>query len=114
MSRPAELYTQLLAVDPVTFRSFHEYGLRYCNARQVVFTEFVFSSENYRTGCELNTVFSCYFEFGVKLLVLIRFANSFLSTATQSILGKVHVCQIMKRIVVQSVMMARKSAYSIF
>ena len=35
LSRPVELHTQLVAVDPVTFRSFHDYGLRYCNAKQV-------------------------------------------------------------------------------
>lgn len=38
MSRPSELYTQLVAVDPVTFRYFHDYGLRYCSAKQVIMT----------------------------------------------------------------------------
>ena len=35
MSRPSELYTQVLAVRPTLFPRFHEFGLRYCNAKQV-------------------------------------------------------------------------------
>ena len=35
MSRPAELYTQLVAINPQSFPSFHEYGLRYCNGKEV-------------------------------------------------------------------------------
>ncbi|XP_077583808.1 SWI/SNF-related matrix-associated actin-dependent regulator of chromatin subfamily A-like protein 1 isoform X1 [Stigmatopora nigra] len=35
MSRPAELYTQILAVKPNLFPSFHEFGLRYCDAKQL-------------------------------------------------------------------------------
>ncbi|XP_028249272.1 SWI/SNF-related matrix-associated actin-dependent regulator of chromatin subfamily A-like protein 1 isoform X2 [Parambassis ranga] len=34
MSRPAELYTQILAVRPSLFPRFHEFGMRYCDARQ--------------------------------------------------------------------------------
>ncbi|XP_057708938.1 SWI/SNF-related matrix-associated actin-dependent regulator of chromatin subfamily A-like protein 1 [Corythoichthys intestinalis] len=34
MSRPAELYTQILAVKPTLFPRFHEFGLRYCDAKQ--------------------------------------------------------------------------------
>ncbi|XP_054642861.1 SWI/SNF-related matrix-associated actin-dependent regulator of chromatin subfamily A-like protein 1 isoform X2 [Dunckerocampus dactyliophorus] len=35
MSRPSELYTQILAVKPTLFPRFHEYGLRYCDAKQL-------------------------------------------------------------------------------
>ncbi|KAG7502720.1 SWI SNF-related matrix-associated actin-dependent regulator of chromatin subfamily A 1 [Solea senegalensis] len=34
MSRPSELYTQILAVRPSLFPRFHEFGLRYCDAKQ--------------------------------------------------------------------------------
>ncbi|KAM9802484.1 SWI/SNF-related matrix-associated actin-dependent regulator of chromatin subfamily A-like protein 1 [Syngnathus typhle] len=34
MSRPCELYTQILAVRPTLFPRFHEFGLRYCDAKQ--------------------------------------------------------------------------------
>lgn len=36
MSRPSELYTQILAVRPNLFPRFHDFGMRYCDARQVV------------------------------------------------------------------------------
>lgn len=36
MSRPSELYTQILAVRPSLFPRFHEFGLRYCDAKQVI------------------------------------------------------------------------------
>ncbi|XP_030642537.1 SWI/SNF-related matrix-associated actin-dependent regulator of chromatin subfamily A-like protein 1 [Chanos chanos] len=35
MSRPAELYTQILAVQPTLFPRFHEFGMRYCDAKQL-------------------------------------------------------------------------------
>ncbi|XP_030614198.1 SWI/SNF-related matrix-associated actin-dependent regulator of chromatin subfamily A-like protein 1 isoform X2 [Archocentrus centrarchus] len=35
MSRPAELYTQILAVRPTLFPRFHEFGIRYCDAKQM-------------------------------------------------------------------------------
>lgn len=35
MSRPAELYTQILAVRPSLFPRFHDFGTRYCDAKQV-------------------------------------------------------------------------------
>uniref|UniRef100_A0A667YPH7 SWI/SNF-related matrix-associated actin-dependent regulator of chromatin subfamily A-like protein 1 n=1 Tax=Myripristis murdjan TaxID=586833 RepID=A0A667YPH7_9TELE len=35
MSRPSELYTQILAVRPTLFPRFHEFGLRYCDAKQL-------------------------------------------------------------------------------
>lgn len=35
MSRPSELYTQILAVRPTLFPRFHEFALRYCDAKQV-------------------------------------------------------------------------------
>lgn len=35
MSRPSELYTQILAVRPTLFPRFHEFGMRYCDAKQV-------------------------------------------------------------------------------
>ncbi|CAM9611695.1 SWI/SNF-related matrix-associated actin-dependent regulator of chromatin subfamily A-like protein 1 [Lampetra fluviatilis] len=35
MSRPAELYTQVAAVQPQIFPKFHEFALRYCNAKQM-------------------------------------------------------------------------------
>ncbi|XP_046902966.1 SWI/SNF-related matrix-associated actin-dependent regulator of chromatin subfamily A-like protein 1 isoform X2 [Hypomesus transpacificus] len=35
MSRPSELYTQILAVRPRLFPRFHEFGTRYCNAKQL-------------------------------------------------------------------------------
>ncbi|XP_068186200.1 SWI/SNF-related matrix-associated actin-dependent regulator of chromatin subfamily A-like protein 1 [Antennarius striatus] len=34
MSRPAELYTQILAVRPTLFPRFHDFGMRYCDAKQ--------------------------------------------------------------------------------
>uniref|UniRef100_A0A8C5HPY8 SWI/SNF-related matrix-associated actin-dependent regulator of chromatin subfamily A-like protein 1 n=1 Tax=Gouania willdenowi TaxID=441366 RepID=A0A8C5HPY8_GOUWI len=34
MSRPSELYTQILAVRPTLFPRMHEFGVRYCDARQ--------------------------------------------------------------------------------
>ncbi|XP_062972780.1 SWI/SNF-related matrix-associated actin-dependent regulator of chromatin subfamily A-like protein 1 isoform X2 [Elgaria multicarinata webbii] len=34
MSRPAELYTQIVAVRPSFFSQFHAFGLRYCDAKQ--------------------------------------------------------------------------------
>uniref|UniRef100_A0A4W2CLM3 SWI/SNF-related matrix-associated actin-dependent regulator of chromatin subfamily A-like protein 1 n=1 Tax=Bos indicus x Bos taurus TaxID=30522 RepID=A0A4W2CLM3_BOBOX len=34
MSRPAELYTQILAVRPTFFPQFHAFGLRYCGAKR--------------------------------------------------------------------------------
>ncbi|KAK1902864.1 SWI/SNF-related matrix-associated actin-dependent regulator of chromatin subfamily A-like [Dissostichus eleginoides] len=34
MSRPSELYTQILAVKPTLFPRFHEFGMRYCAAAQ--------------------------------------------------------------------------------
>lgn len=36
MSRPSELYTQILAVRPLLFPRFHDFGLRYCDAKQVI------------------------------------------------------------------------------
>ncbi|NXG47178.1 SMAL1 protein, partial [Psilopogon haemacephalus] len=35
MSRPAELYTQIMAVQPTFFPQFHSFGLRYCDARKL-------------------------------------------------------------------------------
>ncbi|KAG7464161.1 hypothetical protein MATL_G00184420 [Megalops atlanticus] len=35
MSRPAELYAQILAVRPAFFPRFHEFGARYCDAKQL-------------------------------------------------------------------------------
>nr|DBA19612.1 TPA: hypothetical protein GDO54_015415 [Pyxicephalus adspersus] len=35
MSRPAELYTQIAAVRPSFFPRFHDFGLRYCDAKQM-------------------------------------------------------------------------------
>ncbi|KAI1898317.1 hypothetical protein AGOR_G00071080 [Albula goreensis] len=35
MSRPSELYTQILAVRPAFFPRFHEFGARYCDAKQL-------------------------------------------------------------------------------
>lgn len=35
MSRPSELYTQILAVKPTLFPRFHEFGTRYCSAKQL-------------------------------------------------------------------------------
>ncbi|XP_074550566.1 SWI/SNF-related matrix-associated actin-dependent regulator of chromatin subfamily A-like protein 1 [Halichoeres trimaculatus] len=35
MSRPSELYTQILAVRPTLFPRFHDFGLRYCDAKQM-------------------------------------------------------------------------------
>lgn len=37
MSRPCELYTQILAVRPSLFPRLHEFGVRYCDARQVTY-----------------------------------------------------------------------------
>ncbi|XP_061580481.1 SWI/SNF-related matrix-associated actin-dependent regulator of chromatin subfamily A-like protein 1 [Cololabis saira] len=34
MSRPSELFTQILAVRPTLFPRFHEFGMRYCDARE--------------------------------------------------------------------------------
>ncbi|XP_067426224.1 SWI/SNF-related matrix-associated actin-dependent regulator of chromatin subfamily A-like protein 1 isoform X2 [Emydura macquarii macquarii] len=35
MSRPAELYSQIVAVRPTFFPQFHSFGLRYCDAKQM-------------------------------------------------------------------------------
>uniref|UniRef100_A0A8C5KUI5 SWI/SNF-related matrix-associated actin-dependent regulator of chromatin subfamily A-like protein 1 n=1 Tax=Jaculus jaculus TaxID=51337 RepID=A0A8C5KUI5_JACJA len=35
MSRPAELYTQIIAVKPTFFPQFHTFGLRYCDAKRM-------------------------------------------------------------------------------
>nr|XP_042698973.1 SWI/SNF-related matrix-associated actin-dependent regulator of chromatin subfamily A-like protein 1 isoform X6 [Chrysemys picta bellii] len=35
MSRPAELYTQIVAVRPTFFPQFHSFGLRYCDAKKM-------------------------------------------------------------------------------
>ncbi|XP_076018014.1 SWI/SNF-related matrix-associated actin-dependent regulator of chromatin subfamily A-like protein 1 [Genypterus blacodes] len=35
MSRPAELYAQILAVKPSLFPRFHDFGMRYCNGKQM-------------------------------------------------------------------------------
>ncbi|KAM9344111.1 SWI/SNF-related matrix-associated actin-dependent regulator of chromatin subfamily A-like protein 1 [Pholidichthys leucotaenia] len=35
MSRPSELYTQILAVRPTLFPRFHDFGMRYCDAKQM-------------------------------------------------------------------------------
>ncbi|PKU46583.1 swi snf-related matrix-associated actin-dependent regulator of chromatin subfamily a-like protein 1 [Limosa lapponica baueri] len=35
MSRPAELYTQIVAVQPDFFPQFHSFGLRYCDAKKM-------------------------------------------------------------------------------
>ncbi|KAM8934050.1 SWI/SNF-related matrix-associated actin-dependent regulator of chromatin subfamily A-like protein 1 [Pelodytes ibericus] len=37
MSRPAELYTQIAAVKPTLFPRHHDFGLRYCDAKQLHF-----------------------------------------------------------------------------
>ncbi|XP_070585902.1 SWI/SNF-related matrix-associated actin-dependent regulator of chromatin subfamily A-like protein 1 [Erythrolamprus reginae] len=34
MSRPAELYTQIAMVQPTYFPKFHDFGVRYCDAKQ--------------------------------------------------------------------------------
>lgn len=34
MSRPSELYTQVIAVKPTFFPQFHSFGLRYCDAKR--------------------------------------------------------------------------------
>ncbi|ETE72328.1 SWI/SNF-related matrix-associated actin-dependent regulator of chromatin subfamily A-like protein 1, partial [Ophiophagus hannah] len=34
MSRPAELYTQIAMVQPTFFPQFHDFGVRYCDAKQ--------------------------------------------------------------------------------
>lgn len=36
MSRPAELYTQIAAVQPGFFPQFHTFALRYCDAKKVL------------------------------------------------------------------------------
>ncbi|XP_068931285.1 SWI/SNF-related matrix-associated actin-dependent regulator of chromatin subfamily A-like protein 1 isoform X2 [Petaurus breviceps papuanus] len=35
MSRPSELYTQIVAVKPYFFPQFHNFGLRYCDAKKL-------------------------------------------------------------------------------
>ncbi|XP_042565675.1 LOW QUALITY PROTEIN: SWI/SNF-related matrix-associated actin-dependent regulator of chromatin subfamily A-like protein 1 [Clupea harengus] len=35
MSRPSELYSQILAVSPSLFPRFHDFGARYCDAKQL-------------------------------------------------------------------------------
>ncbi|XP_078573383.1 SWI/SNF-related matrix-associated actin-dependent regulator of chromatin subfamily A-like protein 1 [Branchiostoma floridae x Branchiostoma japonicum] len=37
LSRPSELFTQLSAVEPRLFNSFHEFGIRYCEGKQTAF-----------------------------------------------------------------------------
>ncbi|ELK30495.1 SWI/SNF-related matrix-associated actin-dependent regulator of chromatin subfamily A-like protein 1 [Myotis davidii] len=43
MSRPAELYTQIIAVKPTFFPQFHAFGLRYCDAKRVLILPFLTS-----------------------------------------------------------------------
>ena len=35
LSRPSELYTQICAIQPGLFPTFHLFGLRYCAGQQV-------------------------------------------------------------------------------
>ena len=35
LSRPSELYTQICAIQPRLFPTFHLFGLRYCAGQQV-------------------------------------------------------------------------------
>jgi SWI/SNF-related matrix-associated actin-dependent regulator of chromatin subfamily A-like protein 1 len=37
LSRPAELYSQIHAINPNLFSSFHEFGVRYCDAKETKF-----------------------------------------------------------------------------
>lgn len=34
LSRPLELYSQILAIDPYTFRNFFDFGIRYCDGKK--------------------------------------------------------------------------------
>ncbi|MBN3295212.1 SMAL1 protein, partial [Amia calva] len=43
MSRPAELYTQITAVRPSFFPRFHDFGVRYCCAKQAMSVSFCLS-----------------------------------------------------------------------
>ena len=36
LSRPLELYTQICAVEPGLFPTFHQFGIRYCAGQQVL------------------------------------------------------------------------------
>uniref|UniRef100_A0A674AFX3 SWI/SNF-related matrix-associated actin-dependent regulator of chromatin subfamily A-like protein 1 n=1 Tax=Salmo trutta TaxID=8032 RepID=A0A674AFX3_SALTR len=51
MSRPSELYSQILAVKPSLFPRFHDFGTRYCNARQLLWGWDYSGSSNHRTCC---------------------------------------------------------------
>ncbi|XP_069083156.1 SWI/SNF-related matrix-associated actin-dependent regulator of chromatin subfamily A-like protein 1 [Pleurodeles waltl] len=48
MSRPSELYTQIAAVRPAFFPRFHDFGLRYCEAKQTNW------GWDYSGSCNLN------------------------------------------------------------
>lgn len=41
LSRPAELYTQIIAIKPTFFPQFHAFGLRYCDAKRVLILPFL-------------------------------------------------------------------------
>lgn len=34
LSRPKELFPQIQVLDPTLFQSFHEFGVRYCDAKK--------------------------------------------------------------------------------
>ena len=36
LSRPLELYTQICAIQPGLFPTFHQFGIRYCAGQQVM------------------------------------------------------------------------------
>ena len=37
LSRPSELYSQISLVDSAIFPYFHDFGMRYCNGKKVLF-----------------------------------------------------------------------------
>ena len=40
LSRPLELYTQICAIEPGLFPTFHQFGIRYCAGQQVLCVQY--------------------------------------------------------------------------
>lgn len=60
MSRPAELYTQIAAVQPGFFPQFHTFGLRYCDAKKVLHRD---GGEMMKLDSPNSILFYCFFLF---------------------------------------------------
>jgi SWI/SNF-related matrix-associated actin-dependent regulator 1 of chromatin subfamily A len=53
LSRPAELFSQISAINPNLFNNFHEFGVRYCDGKE---TKFGMDYSGYSNMNELKTI----------------------------------------------------------